>query len=496
MSESLAAEPSVSKQVPAQPVTPPQRIAAIDVARGVALLGIFCVNIHYMGEASGTYFDHVPPATADALSQGAWYFYKTLCEGKFYPLFATLFGAGLAIQFERARARAAADPSRGPRSKWAIWWAHPIRRLIALLFIGLAHALLVWFGDILVVYAVLGFAMLILVRLSVRGLAIAAGVLASVSGFFLLLGVLAIAFSAGPSNRPSPTAVNASPPSAAATSASSPDGATPSTPAPDAPAAADAAAEKPAFVIDDRPPFEQILDGFKQRTLTGPWDQPYRELETRVMRDGPFSQLFAVRALGWLMAFVFTLFGGGTVILALFCVGAIIIKTDLFHPRHGILHRRLSLIGLLLGLPIAVAAVWVKPHSESHAWAALLYGFGLTFGGPLLTMGYLFTIVRWTHAGVAASIARLFADAGRMALTTYLLCSILGTGVFYYWGLGWFGQTTSFERFGILAIIFASVVVFAHLWLRHFAFGPAEWLWRSVTYLKPQPLRTKSGGDE
>ncbi|MFN9974063.1 MAG: hypothetical protein ACK58T_29620, partial [Phycisphaerae bacterium] len=77
MSESLAAEPSVPQQVPAQPVTPPQRIAAIDVARGVALLGIFCVNIHYMGEASGTYFDHVPPATADALSQGAWYFYKT-----------------------------------------------------------------------------------------------------------------------------------------------------------------------------------------------------------------------------------------------------------------------------------------------------------------------------------------------------------------------------------------------------------------------------------
>ncbi|MFN9976560.1 MAG: DUF418 domain-containing protein, partial [Phycisphaerae bacterium] len=122
--------------------------------------------------------------------------------------------------------------------------------------------------------------------------------------------------------------------------------------------------------------------------------------------------------------------------------------------------------------------------------------FGLTFGGPLLTMGYLFTIVRWTHAGVAASIARLFADTGRMALTTYLLCSILGTGVFYYWGLGWFGQTTSFERYGILAIIFASVVVFAHLWLRHFAFGPAEWLWRSVTYLKLQPLRTKSGGEE
>jgi uncharacterized protein len=491
MSESLAAEPSVPRQSLSQPLAPPQRIAAIDVARGVALFGIFCVNIHYMGEASGTYFDHVPPASADALSQGAWYFYKTLCEGKFYPLFATLFGAGLAIQFERARARAA-----GSRSKWSIWWAHPIRRLIALLLIGLAHALLVWFGDILVVYAVLGFAMLILVRLSVRALAIAAGVLASLSSFFLLLGVLAIAFSAGPTNRPSPTASDASPPSAAATTAPSQDGTTPSTPAPDAPAAADAAPEKPAFVIDDRPPFEQIIDGFKKRTLTGPWDQPYRELETRVMRDGPFSQLFAVRALGWLMAFVFTLFGGGAVILALFCLGAILIKADLFHPAHALLHRRLSLIGLLLGLPIAVATVWAKPLSESHAWAALLYGFGLTFGGPLLTMGYLFTIVRWTHVGVAASIARLFADAGRMALTTYLLCSILGTGVFYYWGLGWFGQTTAFERFGILAIIFASVVVFAHLWLRHFAFGPAEWLWRSVTYLKLQPLRTKSGGDE
>lgn len=477
------------------PVAPARRVAAIDVARGVALLGIFCVNIHYMGQPSGTYFDHHPPANADPFSVVAWYLYKTLCEGKFYPLFATLFGAGLALQFTRAFDREARKDPSFPPSPWSIWWAHPIRRLIALLVIGLAHALLVWFGDILVVYALLGFVMLLLVRLSIRGLLISASLLAGLTALFILVGVIGVALTGSalptaPAATTSETTIaRAETAEAASTSAE--------TVAPDeAPADAPSEAEAKPLVLDDSPPFDQIINGFRNGQLTGPWDQAYRELETRALRDGPYSQLFAVRAIGWVMATFFTILSGGTLILALFCLGAILVKADLFHPRHEALHRRLSLFGLLVGIPIAVLATWAKPMSESQAWAALVYYVGFVFGGPLLTMGYLFTIVRWSHSGFASGIARLFADAGRMALTTYLLCSILGTAVFYYWGLGWFGQTTTIEQFGILVIIFAGVVLFARLWLGRFAFGPAEWIWRTVTYLRPQPLRKGAGLDE
>lgn len=103
--------------------------------------------------------------------------------------------------------------------------------------------------------------------------------------------------------------------------------------------------------------------------------------------------------------------------------------------------------------------------------------------GPLMSLGYAAWVVR-----LAPRLAWLV-PAGRMALTNYLLQSLLCTWVFYGYGLGYFEQLPRAWQLPFALGLFALQVVLSRLWLRWFRFGPMEWLWRSVTYLRVPPMR-------
>jgi uncharacterized protein len=81
------------------------------------------------------------------------------------------------------------------------------------------------------------------------------------------------------------------------------------------------------------------------------------------------------------------------------------------------------------------------------------------------------------------------AKVGQMALTNYLLTSVLCTLLFYEYGLGMFAELKRFELLYIVGMIWALNLLFSNIWLKHFAFGPLEWVWRSLTYGKAQPMR-------
>jgi uncharacterized protein len=80
------------------------------------------------------------------------------------------------------------------------------------------------------------------------------------------------------------------------------------------------------------------------------------------------------------------------------------------------------------------------------------------------------------------------ANIGKMALTTYLTQSIVGVFLFFHVGFGLFGKTTPAQNIGICIVIFALQMIFSTWWLKKFYYGPVEWLWRSATFLKWQPL--------
>ncbi|MBN8597025.1 MAG: DUF418 domain-containing protein [Planctomycetes bacterium] len=436
MAESATQEIRMDAKI--APVGLNERITSIDVVRGVALLGILLVNIHYMGMPSGIFFVGNPPADATPPSTAAWYFYRTFCEGKFYPLFSMLFGAGLAIQFERARQRG------------SNWWAAPFRRVIALGFFGLLHATLLWFGDILFLYALVGFVMIFLVRLSTKWLVIAAGVLVLTTLAMVALSVLMTAFGGHFTE------------------------------------------QKPAqeFVLDERPPLTQLFDGLNGRLITGPWDGAWQELETRSLRDGPYLQAVGFRAINWSMMLAFMLFGGGPVILALFLFGAILVRMQFFAPDNAVVQRRVAVLGWTIGLACAIVSVFAHQH-QARAWAVGVLGVTHSLGGPILSLGYLGTLVLWANQSRHNPVAVAFSNAGRMALSSYLLCSFIGTAIFYHWGLSWFGQLSVAERLLAAMGVYTIVAVFATVWLRFFAFGPMEWIWRTVTYLRFPPVRRR-----
>ena len=108
-----------------------------------------------------------------------------------------------------------------------------------------------------------------------------------------------------------------------------------------------------------------------------------------------------------------------------------------------------------------------------------------------VSLGYIALVMLVAKSGRWPQVIRPLAAVGRTALSNYLFQTIAATFIFYGHGLGLFGQV---ERTGQLLIVFAIWAVqltLSTLWLRRFRFGPAEWLWRSLTYGRWQPLRVK-----
>ena len=112
-----------------------------------------------------------------------------------------------------------------------------------------------------------------------------------------------------------------------------------------------------------------------------------------------------------------------------------------------------------------------------------------TMAGLLMCLGYLAWVMRGLEVPRAAHYLNWLAPAGRMALTNYLVQSIVCTLVFYGYGLGFFEHLPRMWQVPFALGLYTVQVLYSHWWLQRFRFGPAEWLWRSITYWKLQPMR-------
>jgi Predicted membrane protein len=105
------------------------------------------------------------------------------------------------------------------------------------------------------------------------------------------------------------------------------------------------------------------------------------------------------------------------------------------------------------------------------------------------SLGYAAALIWCVKAGVLRPVLAALEAVGRMALSNYFLQTILCTTLFYGYGFGLFAKVGYPALFGVAAAVWAVNIAFSLLWLRVFRFGPAEWLWRTLTYLRPQPMR-------
>ena len=163
--------------------------------------------------------------------------------------------------------------------------------------------------------------------------------------------------------------------------------------------------------------------------------------------------------------------------------------------EHLPLYRRMRAVGLGAGAPLAVAAMWLGYGDGLLRVSPRAFGASvlMTVAALLLSFGYLASVVLLVQRpGWRARLAPL-AAAGRMALSNYILQSVVMTAIAYSWGFGLFGRVSRAWQIPLAVAVWAVNLALSTWWLARFRFGPLEWLWRSITYLAPQPMRRGAG---
>jgi uncharacterized protein len=410
--------------LPVAPVSQAERVQIVDSLRGFALFGILLVNMAIFYAPFQQILFPVDP-TAVWHDRAATWLIHFLAEGKFYTLFSLLFGLGLTLLMDRVQAR-------GGR-----FVPLYLRRLFVLLLIGVVHAFLIWPGDILIVYALLGALLIFFRKAKPRTLLIWAVILMAIPLLFIFGSLALIELGRA---------------------------------VPEGAAQIDAAlAEVEAGYLADI------------------------ERAARVYPSGSFSEITAQRVYDYTSLGLVSFFALGFNVLGLFLIGIYLGKRQIFQnlETNRPLLRKLLLWGLLIGLPAnAIYATLIMDTvrfapSGVAIFATLAHGVG----APLLTLGYVATWSLLSTTPVWSARLNLLAPVGQMALTNYLMQSIVCTLIFYGYGLGFFGQIGAAAGILLTIVIFLLQIPLSHWWMKRFRYGPAEWLWRSLTYLKPQPMR-------
>ncbi len=399
-----------------QPTT--QRLHHLDVLRGFALFGILLVNFEWFARPLQAIVLGAQPDLGGASLVVDWLI-KALAEGKFYALFSMLFGAGFALMAERAN------------RKSAPFWGVYLRRLLLLLLFGIAHMLLVWAGDILVVYSLCAFVMVLLFRKTpLKRLwkwALAFFILPLV---LMWLGALSIA------------ATQFDP---------------------------DLHESIMADMATSTEEMRATIEEAARIQNEGSWGENVGQR----LRDGAFI----------LANFVFWV----PPILGFFLLGRWLVVSDrLTRPgEHQLFFRRWRSRGLLFGLPLTLAGTALM-YRAVQTVPTLDVALGMTLfmaGSIFLALAYLSIVT------LASERLRFLAPAGQMALSNYLAQSLFWTWTLYGHGLGLGAVLPRWSHLLLALIFFALQVAFSHWWMARFRFGPMEWLWRSLTYLQLQPLR-------
>jgi uncharacterized protein len=395
----------------ATPIGDRQRLDVIDGLRGFALAGVLLANLRSL-----TLFEDLPQAArallpsarVDRLLEPA---ITVFVEGKFITLFSLLFGIGFALQMGRIA-------SAGEGS------TRYLRRLAILMLIGMAHATLLWWGDILRYYALMAVVLLAVAPLRTRAL-VWLGLATTLLAYPLARLVLG----------------------------------------------------DPSLLV---PPLSAMsVDAL--RVFQGhDWFD--------VVRENHALNTWALFGFWGLFFFV-----AGRLML-----GAALCRSGWLHDvaAHASVWKRMLWVCLPLGLALTlfVQAQDYGRLPALRAWFAQPAGHALlTVVRDLSTLslglGYLAAFVLLFQRGHWQRWLGHLVPVGRMALTNYLMQTLIGVGVFYGIGLG------VGPRFGLVgvvvawAVVFFAQIVFSRWWLARFRFGPAEWLWRSLTYGQRQPIR-------
>lgn len=515
------------------PIKPNERIQALDVIRGFALLGIFLMNVEFFNRPMGAIGLGLPTNLTGADWWAGWLIYNFV-QGKFWTLFSLLFGMGFAVMLTRAE--------RAEREFLPPY----LRRIGALALFGAAHYIFIWAGDILFSYSVGALGLLILlygkaryIVLSILTL-IACGAtfemdpLQGMAASLAILGVAALflrnerRLQVGRWSLPV-VAVVALSIGLALMLAALVFWSVPGLPKePKIPLTIGAIAllaigalsakfHQPASVRMRRlgafmylfPFLMMALGTLAQTYLPHPEKTPEELIkreeriaeykadmheEVQVMSQGSYVEAVKLRAKAF-AEHAPEEAGFAAILAGMFLLGAWFVRSGVMENTgaHLALFRKLALYGLPLGLSLGLLGSSIATsYTPGQDRGPFQLASSLAMIGNLpACLGYASVIVLMLHSGGLLSRIRVLAPAGRMALTNYLTQSLLGTWFFYGYGLGYWG-TGRAKQVLFVAVVYSLQIAFSHWWLARFQYGPMEWLWRAITYWQLPPMRRRA----
>lgn len=398
------------------PIDAPQRIVALDAIRGFALLGIFLMNVEWFTRPLQEMGFGIPPGATGIDYAAAWFVY-VFVQGKFWVLFSLLFGMGFAVMKARAGNAATFNTTY-------------VRRCAVLLVFGVAHALLLWPGDILHSYAI---AALILLAFGEMGdrkrLLLGLGLYAA---FVLLTLTAGLMFSALP---------------------------------------ADALAEIETASGQSAEDIAQAAQIYAQGDYWQATQQRARDFMVVLSSD------FAVVPMA----------------MGVFMLGIWLVRTGRMHDvvAQRAFFARLALVSIPVGLALVAWSVSLGVSFDGYReLGSMTLATGLMMAGNLpLSLGYLALFALGLGVPALSRVLSWLAPAGRMALTNYLLQSLVAALLFHGYGFALWGQLGRAAQVALVLAVFGMQLVLSALWLSRYRFGPMEWLWRWLTYGARPPLR-------
>lgn len=408
-------------------VAPDARHLSIDAVRGFAVLGILLMNIVGMGLPAFAYIDPTYAGDQSARDLWTWAVNNVLTDGKMRALFTMLFGASAVLIAERAE-----------RGRPGPMQTH-YRRMFWLFVIGMIHAYLFWWGDILVTYAVAGLFIFPFRKLDARlQVGVGAAILLAYLGFGL--------FTAGQLE-----ALHA-----AAT----------------APGAGPAALKAWQDVVILVSPSQELA----RQQIAGFGGDFMAALRARIqMATILHTQLLPTDALPEAIGQMF--------------VGMGLFRLGFFTLRWSSrAYAAMIAVGYLVAAPIAAWLAWRIWQSGFEPLILHHLEVWQQPARPLIALAHASALLLVIRSGAAQALVTPLSAAGRMAFSNYLMTSIITTLVFCGFGLGLYGELSRFELLYVVAGVWAFILAWSLPWLQRFHYGPFEWAWRSLVKWSPQPF--------
>lgn len=435
----------------AAPVAENSRLTTIDMLRGFALLGILLMNIagFSMADYSFEAFKNDP----GNLNFWVLQFNSIFFEGKMRAMFGMVFGAGVLLFI--------ANKNMKGSSVHALYY----RRMFWLLLFGLVHShLILWTGEILYFYAVCGMILYLFRNVAAKYLVWAVPIVAVVS---FVAGTLHYQEIRG---------------------------------------------KRLAYVEAAKAQAENRTLTAAQTNALADWREvektmiPSREdakENTQKMKSDYATVAGFLRPLVWQWQTKYLIFEIWDS-LALMLLGLALFKwgflTGSWSRKD---YWKVVKIGYGIGLPLVMYANYYNFHHFSTLeanlarmeqvsvnWIGLIYPFQRI----LIVMAHAAALILMFQSGFAQNLFRRLVAVGRMALTNYISHSVICTLFFFGYGLNFYGEFEFYQIYFVVLVIWVFQLIVSPIWLKHFQFGPLEWLWRSLTYWKLQPMRRETKG--